>query len=46
MDTDTLVFLTAVIGVLVGFGIGAWWYRRTLKRDPGKLDRLADRLKI
>ena len=41
-----VIFLSAAVGIVVGFGAGAWWYRRTLKRDPGKLDRLADRLKI
>ena len=43
---ETLIYagIGAVVGAPVGFGIGAWWYRRTLKKDPAKLDRFAKEL--
>lgn len=43
---EQAIFFSALAGIAIGFGAGAWWYRRTLRRDPDKLDRLADRLKF
>lgn len=35
-------FLVAlVIGLIVGFAIGCWWYRSTLAKDPAKIAKLA-----
>jgi len=39
--TDVTMIVLAVALFAAGFAVGCWWYRRTLKRDPAKLERLA-----
>lgn len=39
---EPVVFL---VGVAVGVAIGAWAYRRALKKDPAKLEALAQKIK-
>jgi hypothetical protein len=33
--------ISIIPSLAIGFGIGCWWYRRSLKNDPAKLERLA-----
>lgn len=39
------ILITAVVAFVIGALFGAWWYRRTLKTDPAKLERFAAEVK-
>lgn len=34
-----------LIGFVIGAAVGAWGYRYLLKRDPARLEALADKLR-
>ena len=33
-------FWQLLLGAVLGFAAGCWWYRRTLKKNPEKLQKL------
>ncbi len=41
----TSILIVGVPALLVGIGLGAAGYRRALKKDPEKLERLAKEIK-
>jgi len=42
---DTISFVVAAIAFLIGFALGCVFYRRQLKRDPARLEELAETIK-